>query len=153
VTILVLDSSAVVALLVDDGEAGAWVADQVADCDFSGPELLPFEAANVLRRLSLSGVLSTEEAALAHADLLDLPVETWPYVALARHAWELRGALTVYDASYVAVAQVVDAPLITLDRRLARAGVTHCEIRCAPGVAPQPGSPDDRPRRDREDSP
>ncbi|MFP5346733.1 MAG: type II toxin-antitoxin system VapC family toxin, partial [Actinomycetes bacterium] len=94
------------------------------------PDLMPFEVANVLRRLSLSGEISDQEATLAHVDLMDLPVSTWPYSVLAQHTWELRGRLTAYDASYVAVARLAQAPLLTLDQRVARSGVTGCEIRC-----------------------
>ncbi|MFP5346932.1 MAG: type II toxin-antitoxin system VapC family toxin, partial [Actinomycetes bacterium] len=71
---LVLDSSAVVALLVDSATAGDWVAEQVGGQELVAPDLMPFEVANVLRRLSLSGEISDQEATLAHVDLMDLPV-------------------------------------------------------------------------------
>src|SRR6185369_12977638 len=66
---VVLDASATVALLADDGPAGAWVAKIVAGAALFAPELMPFEAANILRRQTLAGLLDPSEAALAHTDL------------------------------------------------------------------------------------
>ena len=126
-TLLVLDASALVAVLTDAEGAGAAVADALAGSALAAPDLLPFEAANVLRRLELGGHITPDTAALAHGDLLDLAVQLWPYASLAVHAWRLRGSLTLYDASYVALAGQLDVPLVTLDQRLARATST-CEV-------------------------
>lgn len=127
-TLLVLDASALVAVLTDADGAGAAVADALAGNALAAPELLPFEAANVLRRLELSGLLAAETAALAHRDLLDLAVQLWPYATVAAGAWRLRGGLTLYDAAYVALAAQVDVPLVTLDQRLARTASTACTV-------------------------
>lgn len=134
-TLLVLDASALVAVLVDgDGEgAGEAVAGVLSGSDLAAPELLLFETANVLRRLELGGQLAPETAALAHGDLLDLAVQLWPYAALAAGAWRLRGSLTLYDASYVALAARLDVPLVTLDQRLARAASPTCQV-VVPGL-------------------
>ena len=127
-TLLVLDASALVALLTDGGRPGEAVAEAVADQRLAAPELLLFEAANVLRRLELTGRLASETASLAHGDLLDLAIQLWPYVALAADAWGLRGSLTLYDASYVSLASRLDVPLVTLDERLARAATSSCRV-------------------------
>ncbi len=119
---LVLDSSALVALLVDAGPTGEWAAEAVRSAEIAAPELALFETGNVLRRRQLAGDLEPVEATLAHGDLLALPLHLWPYAALAERAWALRGALTIYDASYVALAELLEASMLTLDRRLARAG-------------------------------
>lgn len=66
-----------------------------------------FEAANVLRRWMTSGRLPQEIVALAHDDLLALPLELWPYALLAEQVQRLAGA------------ELLDLPLVTLDRRLA----------------------------------
>jgi predicted nucleic acid-binding protein len=131
-TTLVLDSSALVALLADDGPAGTWVAEAVEDAFLAAPALAVFEAANVLRRLQLRSRLEPMEATLAHDDLLALPLQLWPYDVLAGRAWELREALTAYDASYVALAELLAADMLTLDQRLARARGPRCTIRTPP---------------------
>jgi predicted nucleic acid-binding protein len=87
----------------------------------AAPELAIFETANVLRRQQLAGRLERVEAALAHQDLLSLPLQLWPYLPLADRAWELRETLTSYDASYVSLAELLGAPRVTLDARLQRA--------------------------------
>ena len=127
-TLLVLDASALVAVLTDSSAAGSSAAEVLDGRELAAPELLPFETANVLRRLELAGQLSDETVALAHTDLLDLPVQLWPYVALAAGAWRLRGSMSMYDAAYVALASRLDAPLVTLDQRLARAASVTCQV-------------------------
>jgi predicted nucleic acid-binding protein len=133
VTLLVLDASALVAVLTDAHGVGAAVAAALTGNALAAPELLPFEAANVLRRLELGGQLAAETAALAHRDLLDLAVQLWPYATLGAAAWRLRGSLTLYDAPYVALASQLDAPMVTLDQRLARTASTTCTV-LVPGV-------------------
>ncbi|HZV52082.1 MAG TPA: type II toxin-antitoxin system VapC family toxin [Candidatus Dormibacteraeota bacterium] len=125
---LVIDASAVVALLADDGPAGRWVTASVAGADLAAPELMPYEAANILRRQELAGVLDPTAASLAHRDLTALPLQLCPYAPLAARAWELRRALTTYEASYVALAELLGAPLVTLDARLGRALGPRCSV-------------------------
>lgn len=131
--VLILDSSALVAMLVDAGAAGGWVAANAEGMAIAAPELALFEAANILRRLQLTDGLSAVEATLAHQDLLALPLQLWPYAPLAARAWALRDNVTVYDAAYVALAEMLQAPLVTLDARLARASGPRCPIRIPPG--------------------
>ncbi|HET8608068.1 MAG TPA: type II toxin-antitoxin system VapC family toxin [Gaiellaceae bacterium] len=125
---VVCDASALVALLMDDGTDGRWAADALAGADLAAPTLVPFETANVFRRLERSGQVGPDQAAQAHADLLDLAVEQWPYELLAARAWELRHVLSSYDASYVALAELLDVTLVTLDRRLASAQGLRCAV-------------------------
>jgi len=82
-----------------------------------GPQLVAFEAANVIRRHELAELVGSDQAAQAHADLLDLDIELWPYEILAARAWELRHKLSSYDA----LAELTEAALVTLDRRISHA--------------------------------
>ncbi|MGH7640211.1 MAG: type II toxin-antitoxin system VapC family toxin [Candidatus Dormibacteria bacterium] len=127
-TSLVIDASALVALLADAGPAGRWVAGSVSGLTLAAPELVLFEAANIFRRQTLAGRLDESEATLAHADLLSLPLQLWPYAPLAERAWQLRHNLTIYDATYVCLAELLGASMITLDTRLATAPGTRCPI-------------------------
>jgi predicted nucleic acid-binding protein len=129
---LVCDASAVVAMLLDAGPDGRWAADQLSGADLFAPALMPFECANVVRRQELSGAASTDQVAQAHADLLDLAVELWPYELLADRTWTLRSNLSCYDAAYVALAEILDAPLVTLDHRIRRAPGLRCSVATPP---------------------
>jgi predicted nucleic acid-binding protein len=125
---LVVDASMVVAALVDSGTDGRWAEALLAGGPLAAPHLLMVEAANILRRSAASGAISAEQASMAHADLLDLRVELFPYVPFAARIWELRENVTCYDAWYVAVAETFNAPLATLDARLANAPGPRCRF-------------------------
>lgn len=127
-TPVVLDASAAVALLLDAGPVGDWVATRITGRHVAAPELVMYETANVLRRRATAGAVSTAEATLAHEDLRALALELWPYSLVAERVWQLRENVTVYDAAYVAVAELLGAELITLDARLARAPGVRCPV-------------------------
>jgi predicted nucleic acid-binding protein len=131
VTALVVDASAVASLLLG-GDDATWVADVVTGAELVAPALLPFEVTSVIRRHDLAGLVSPAEAALAHADLLDLPVDLVAHALVAARTWELRHNLSAYDASYVAVAEAYRVPLVTLDRRLAEAPGVTCPTHVPP---------------------
>jgi predicted nucleic acid-binding protein len=131
---LVVDAACVVAALVDSGPDGAW-ADEILSADtLAAPHLMPAEAANILRRAIMSGEISADTASMAHADLLALRVELFPYAPFAPRVWELRDNLTAYDAWYVAVAEELGAALATLDARLSRATGPRCPFQIPPAT-------------------
>lgn len=130
---LVCDASAVVSALLDSGDAGTWVAERLAGAELFAPALMPFECSNIIRRHELGGLVSADQAVQAHADLLDLPVDLWPYELLAERIWQLRANLTSYDAAYVALAETLGLALVTLDQRIQRAPGITCTVDTSPG--------------------
>ena len=84
----------------------------------AAPAHAPFEAANVLRRLEAMGELDRSAASLAHDDLQALPIDVFPFEAVASRAWALRHNATIYDAAYLALAEILDVALVTLDTQL-----------------------------------
>ncbi|HEU0256647.1 MAG TPA: type II toxin-antitoxin system VapC family toxin [Microbacteriaceae bacterium] len=125
---LVCDASAIVALLLDSGPDGQWSASVLTGTSLAAPTLLAFEAANIIRRHKAAHLITVDQAAQAHADLVALGIEQWPYEVLATRIWELRQNLTSYDAGYVALAEFLRVPLVTLDRRIGRAPGVRCTI-------------------------
>lgn len=123
-----VDASLVVAALVDSGPTGGWAVELLRSDILAAPHHMPGEVANVLRRVELAGAVSPDIAAMAHRDLVDLPVDLYPYEPFAGRVWELRGSLTAYDAWYVALAEAIGGPLATLDLRLATAPGPTCRM-------------------------
>lgn len=94
----------------------------------AAPELVDLEVASVWRRTARAGGLGGRRAGQALADLAGLPLARAPHQPLMSRIWELRDNLTPYDAAYVALAEALEAHLLTADRRLAQAPGTRCEI-------------------------
>ena len=84
---LVVDASVVVAALVDGGPAGEWAAETMRDRFLVAPAHLPVEVASALRRLAASGAVGADVATLAHADLLELRVQTYPFAPFGECVW------------------------------------------------------------------
>lgn len=129
---LVVDASLVVSALVDGGPEGQWAEREVERAQLAAPHLLMVEVTNILRRAARARQITEDSAAMAHDDLLALRIELFAYEPVAERAWELRGAVTAYDAWYVALAESLDAPLATLDRKLSRASGPRCKFRLPP---------------------
>lgn len=94
------------------------------------PHLAVIETTSVLRAWVARDEISEPRAADALADLGDLPARRWPGEPLLPRIWELRDNVTAYDASYAALAELLDADLLTADRHLARGvrGRTSCNV-------------------------
>jgi predicted nucleic acid-binding protein len=123
---VVIDSSVIVAALVDTGADGAWAERIIEPGGLYAPEMVRVEATNVLRRLELAKKISTPEANAAHEDLMLLEIELFSFDPFSDRVWELRHTVTSYDAWYVAVAEDLAFPLVTLDGRLAKASGPKC---------------------------
>jgi predicted nucleic acid-binding protein len=92
------------------------------------PHVLDLEVAQVIRRYAANGDIDGERGRAALADLVDFPLRRYPHDFLLARIWDLRNNLTAYDAAYVALAEALDAPLLTRDRRLAAAAGHHAQI-------------------------
>ena len=91
------------------------------DDEFHAPHLVDVEVTQGLRRLVRAGELSPKRAAEAIADLSDLDLHRHGHVDLLARGWTLRENVTAYDAMYLALAEALDAALVTCDRRLSKA--------------------------------
>lgn len=135
-TVQVVDASAIVAALLDDGPDGRWVEGRLVEADLVAPHLMPFEVADIVRRTAARGAIDATAGAQAVRDLADLAVDLVAFDRVADRVWELRRNLTAYDASYVATAERLGTRLVTLDARLASASGIGCEVLVAPREAP-----------------
>jgi predicted nucleic acid-binding protein len=126
--VLVVDASVLAPAIVDGSADGQRFRERLRGEVVVGPDLLRVEVISVVRRHLGGGRLSPDQAAAAIEDLLDFPVRVFPTAALMRRVWDLRDNLTTYDACYVALAEAVDATLLTADRRLANAPGIRCAI-------------------------
>lgn len=131
----VVDASLLVGALTSSGQDAQWCRAALDRSDIAAPEMALAETTNLVRRMELSGRITRLESTSAHSDLLDLGIELYPFRPFAGRVWELRANLTAYDAWYVAVAEELDWPLLTLDRRLSRATGPRCEVVVPPATA------------------
>jgi predicted nucleic acid-binding protein len=120
----VLDASVVVEVLTA-GKHGETAEARILDEEKAlwAPELLDAEVGSALRRGVRRKTIDVEQAVEALEELRKLPVHRVSHERLAQFAWLLRDNVSFYDGLYVALAQLLDQPLFTLDERLARAGV------------------------------
>jgi predicted nucleic acid-binding protein len=125
---IVVDASVIVTALADDGDDGDRVRERLRGERLVAPHLIDLEVVSAWRRLAAAGQLDDRRAALAMADLGALRIERAPHQSLVQRCWELRANLTVYDASYVALAEAIDAVLLTGDQRLAEAPGVRCSV-------------------------
>ena len=125
---LVVDASVLVVALADDGPDGDRLRERLRAEALAAPALVDLEVASVLRKQLAAGALDVRRAELALADLADLPLERASHLPLLARCWELRDNLTMYDASYVALAEVLDGTLLTADTRITRAPGPRCPI-------------------------
>jgi predicted nucleic acid-binding protein len=132
---LVIDASLVVSALIDTGDTGRWAESQLVSGPLSAPHLMPVEVTSILRRSAAQGEITPDVASMAHADLLDLRVELFPYAPFAPRVWALRDNVTSYDAWYVALAEFLGSSVATVDRRLARAAGPRCGFETPPAAA------------------
>jgi predicted nucleic acid-binding protein len=127
--VIVVDASALLEALLRTPAAEA-VERRLFDSrsTLHAPHLLDVEVAQVIRRYAANGEIDAGRGRQALADLSDFPVRRYPHDFLLPRIWDLRDNLTAYDAAYVALAEALDAPLLTRDRRLAGAVGHHARV-------------------------
>jgi len=126
---IVLDASALLEALLRTPAARA-VEERLFEPrqTLHAPHLLDVEVAQVIRRYAAKGEIDHERGRAALADLADFPFQRYPHDFLLPRVWDLRNNLTAYDAVYVALAEALDAPLLTRDQRLAAAAGHHARV-------------------------
>jgi len=119
---IVLDASAVLELLLNTA-TGQAIANRIDDpaLGVHVPHLVDVEVAQALRRYAQKGDVSPDEAAQALADLRALDLQRHAHEPLLDRVWELRQNVSAYDATYIALAEVLDTILLTCDGPLSRA--------------------------------
>lgn len=130
---LVVDASFVMVLLTNSSEPmTTWVDGLIDGADLVAPHLMAVEVTSALRIAERRELITPVQAALTHQDLVDLDVELHAFEPFASRIWSLRHSVSPYDAWYIALAERLDAPLVTLDRRLARNAHARCEFALPP---------------------
>lgn len=129
---IVVDASALAPALADDGPDGDSARARLRGHSLVAPELIDLETTSVIRRQFQTGHLDTRRAELALTDLVGLPLRRVPHRPLLARCWELRENITVYDAAYVALAELLDVALLTADARLAKAPGIRCRFDLLP---------------------
>jgi predicted nucleic acid-binding protein len=116
---MVVDASAMLEVLLNSPAAPAIGSRMFAPGEvLHAPHLIDVEVMQVLRRYSMAKSLGSARARQAFEDYMNIPLERFPHDVLLPRIWELRHNLTAYDAAYVALAEALDAPLLTCDRTM-----------------------------------
>ena len=126
--VIVVDASCLYEVVIDTERAESIRTRLAVDPDHAAPQVVDIEVFSLIRRDNLTGQLDDTLAGLAVEDLRSWPGERYGHRALLERAWELRHTVRGWDAAYVALAEALDATLLTLDQRLANALGPRCSI-------------------------
>jgi len=130
--VIVTDASFLVMALADDGDDGAEARARLRGEELAAPDLADLEVTSVLRRSVAAGSVTAQRAHQALEDLSDLDIERVAHTSLLPRVWELRGNYTAYDASYVALAELFQASLLTCDAKMAGDSGARCVFEVFP---------------------
>jgi len=119
--VIVVDASALLEFLLQT-PLGTRVEGRLFrdDDELHAPHLIDVEVTQGLRRLVRAGEVASDRAAEALADLVDLDIHRHPHLDFLTRAWKLRENITASDAMYVALAEALDATIVTCDIPLAK---------------------------------
>jgi predicted nucleic acid-binding protein len=126
--VIVVDASVLAVALGDDGTDGERARERLTGETLVAPELVDLEVVSVWRRHVAAKLMPARRAASGLADLVDLPLRRSSHQPFLQRIWELRHVVTPYDAAYVALAEILDAVLVTADARLSRASGFNCQV-------------------------
>ena len=130
--VIVVDASCLYEVVIDTERSESIRTRLAADPDHAAPQVVDIEVFSLIRRDNLTGQLDDTLAGLAVEDLRSWPGERYGHRALLERAWDLRHTVRGWDAAYVALAEALDATLLTLDQRLANAVGPRCPIEVLP---------------------
>lgn len=116
---LVVDTSAILAALAAPDADPQLVARLADDGDLHGPHLIDTEMLHALRRMTMTAEIGDDRAADVRTDFAELTIVRYPHEPLNNRVWALRDNMTTYDATFVALAELLGVPLVTCDARLA----------------------------------
>jgi predicted nucleic acid-binding protein len=126
--VIVVDASVLVTALGDDGPDGERARNRLRGERLLAPHLVDVEIVSAWRRMASRGDLDERRADLARADLRALRLDRMPHGPLLDRCWRLRSNLTIYDAVYVALAEMTGIVLLTADSKLVGAPGPECQI-------------------------
>jgi predicted nucleic acid-binding protein len=128
--VIVVDASAVVHLLTASPVQPLLLQDFAAAGSVHAPYVLDFEVAHTLRGLLLGKKIEATIAEAARAEFARIQISHYPMATLEERVWELRGNFTAYDASYIALAEALECPLLTRDAKLVAPSLHAADVRC-----------------------
>jgi predicted nucleic acid-binding protein len=114
--------------LIDDGKDGDRARRRLSGHDLAAPELIDLEVTAVLHRALRTGRVNRRRSEQALNDLADLPLARAAHLPLLQRVWDLRARLGPYEAAYVALAEALEAVLLTADIGLSRTRGLHCQV-------------------------
>jgi predicted nucleic acid-binding protein len=126
--VIVVAASVLAVAPGDDGQDGDRARARLRKERLAAPDLVDLEVASVWRRQVRERLIEVRRASLALADLASIPLLRVAHRVLVARCWELRDNLTVYDASYVALAELLGVTLLTGDGRVGRAPGLRCRV-------------------------
>jgi predicted nucleic acid-binding protein len=131
--VIVIDASALVEFLLRT-LTGVVVGNRIfaAASSLHAPHLLDVEVAHVVRKFVARGIVAPERGAIALQLVAGLSIVRYSHLGLLSRIWQLRDNISAYDATYVALAEALDAPLLTCDQRLAGASNHKAKIEFIP---------------------
>jgi len=132
--VIVVDAGVIAAALGSDDPQAVATRSRVSEDDLVAPYLIDVEVVSTWRKLTAAGRLDGRRAEIARIDLRELPIRRVPHTRMMERCWELRHNVTIYDAVYVALAEALDVPLVTADRRLANATGPRCRFEVLTGA-------------------